>query len=228
MKRTLLLAAATMALMAAPAQAQLTDTDAGKSLSTPHRSSASGLPTDSPQVDTMQRGDSRVYSGSSSGTRSGNAVGNDRMDSRSTTSTVGSGSVVDTTSSVQGGRVQTQSGQPNDPSWARQNNPPVGTYGSTTRTDTYNSGSTGYTGSTSGMGSGSMSRDDITARRGRGQNDLELSQTSLLNEFSAQGFTAVRDFRKNGQNYVANVQDQQGRWMTVEMDPRTGVITPVR
>ncbi len=204
MKRTLLLAAATAALMVAPAQAQMTDTDAGKSWSTPHRSSASGLPTDSPQVESMERGTNRVYSGSSSGTRSS-----------TTTSSVGSGTVMDNTSSAQGGRVTTQSGQPGT------------VIQRSTTTDTYGSGSTGYTSSTVGSGS-VMNRDDITARRGRGQNDLELSQTSLLNEFSAQGYTAVRDFRKNGQNYVANVQDQQGRWMTVELDPRTRAITPVR
>lgn len=206
MKRTLLLAAATAALMALPAQAQMrTNTDAGASWDTPHQNSASGLPTESPQVESLNREENRVYSGSSSTT---------------TTRTMG-GTVMDNTSSGQGGRVTTQSGQPGD--WNR---------GQTTidrRTDSYSSGSTGYGGAATGMGSGSMSsRDDITARRGRGQNDLELTQTSLLNEFSAQGYTAVRDFRKNGQNYVANVQDPQGRWTTVELDPRTRAITPVR
>ncbi len=204
MKRTLLLAAATAALMVAPAQAQMTDTDAGKSWSTPHRSTGSGLPTESPQVESLERDTNRVYSGSSSSTRS----------TTTTTGTVGGGTVMDNTSSSQGGRVTTQSGQP-------------GTAIQRSTTDTYGSGSTGYTSSTVGSGS-VMSRDDITARRGRGQNDLELSQTTLLNEFSAQGYTAVRDFRKNGQNYVANVQDQQGQWMTVELDPRTRAITPVR
>lgn len=164
MTRTLLLATAAAALLAAPVQAQMrTDTDAGKSWNVPHSSSASGLPTDSPQVESLynRTGNTGPYSG-----------------------------------------------------------------GSTTTTTT-SSGSTGYT--SSGAASGSvMSRDDITARRGRGQNDLELTQTSLLNEFSAQGYTAVRDFRKNGQNYTANVQDQQGRWMTVEIDPRTRAISPVR
>ena len=206
MRRTLLLAAATAALMAAPVQAQITDTDAGKSWGTPHRSTSSGLPSESPQVESLERNDARVYGGA-----------------------MGSGSAVDSTSSVQGGRIVTQSGQPGDPSWARQNNPPAGSYGSTTQMDTYSSGSTGYTGNASGMGSGSMAGSaDITARRGRGQNDLELTQTWLLNELSAQGYTAVRDFRKSGENYLANVQDPQGRWMTVELDPRTRSITPVR
>lgn len=188
MKRTLLLAVATAALMAVPVQAQTrTDTDAGKPWTTPHRSSESGLPTESPQVESLDRSGNRVTSDSSTTTR------------RTTTG----GTVIDNTTSPQGGRVTTQSGQPS----------------------TLGSGSTGGTAS----GTGSMSsRDDIATRRGRGQNDLELTQTSLLNEFSAQGYTAVRDFRKNGQNYVANVQDQQGRWMTVELDPRTRAITPVR
>lgn len=206
MKRTLLLAAAAAALMAAPAQAQMrTDTDAGKSWNTPHRSTASGLPTDSPQVESLydrtgNRIDNRAASGSSTTT------------TRSTTG----GTVMDNTTSGQGGRVTTQSGQPGDPAWSRNQS-----------TTTYSSGSAGSTGGAAGSGS-VMGRDDITARRGRGQNDLELTQTSLLNEFSAQGYTAVRDFRKNGQNYVANVQDQQGRWMTVEIDPRTRAISPVR
>jgi hypothetical protein len=206
MTRTLLLAAATVALMAAPVQAQMqpsTGSDAGKSWNTPHRSSESGLPTESPQVDSLNRADPRVYSGSSSTTR---------------TTTTG-GTVIDNTSSNQGGRVTTQSGQPGDRTLSRSQ--------TRTTTDTYGSGSTGAP--AAGTASGSMmSRDDINTRRGRGQNDLELTQTSLLNEFSAQGYTAVRDFRKNGQNYVANVQDPQGRWMTVELDPRTRAITPVR
>lgn len=207
MKRTLLLAAATVALMAAPVQAQMrTDTDAGKSWSTPHRSSSSGLPTESPQVESLNRDDNRVYSGSSTTTSSttGGPVG---------------GTIMDNSTSPQGGRVTTQSGQPGDPALSRSQ--------TRTTTDTYGSGSTGN--AAAGTASGSMmGGDDINTRRGRGQNDLELTQTSLLNEFSAQGFTAVRDFRKNGQNYVANVQDQQGRWMTVELDPRTRAITPVR
>ncbi|HYH39163.1 MAG TPA: hypothetical protein VD860_13135 [Azospirillum sp.] len=208
MTRTLLLAtAAAAALIAAPVQAQMrTDSDAGKSWDTPHRSSASGLPTESPQVESLYHDNTsgmgnRAVSGSSTTTRS---------------TTMGSGTVMDNTTTAPTGRVTTQSGQPGGTAdWSRS------------QTTTSTSGSTGY--STSGMGSGSvMSRDDITTRRGRGQNDLELTQTSLLNEFSAQGYTAVRDFRKNGQNYMANVQDQQGRWMTVEIDPRTRAISPVR
>ncbi|WP_431854829.1 hypothetical protein [Azospirillum sp.] len=208
MTRTLLLAtAAAAALIAAPAQAQTTGSDAGASWNTPHRSSASGLPTESPQVESIYN--DNTYSG----------VGNRAVSGSSTTTTrsttMGSGTVMDNTTTAPAGRVTTQSGQPG------------GTAGWSRSQTTTSSGSTGYSSSSTGSGS-VMSRDDITTRRGRGQNDLELTQTSLLNEFSAQGYTAVRDFRKNGQNYMANVQDQQGRWMTVEIDPRTRAISPVR
>lgn len=212
MTRTLLLATAAAALIAAPVQAQMrTGSDAGESWTTPHRSSASGLPTDSPQVESLYN-DNAYNNGAGN-----NGAGNRAVSGSSTTTTrsttTGSGTVMDNTTSTPAGRVTTQSGQP-AAGWSRSQT-------------TTSSGSTGY--STSGTGSGSaVSRDDITARRGRGQNDLELTQTSLLNEFSAQGYTAVRDFRKNGQNYMANVQDQQGRWMTVEIDPRTRAISPAR
>lgn len=89
------------------------------------------------------------------------------------------------------------------------------------------SGST--TGSVSGQGqtvTGSVTQSDIQNRRGRGQNDLELRQTSLLNVFSGAGYIQVRDFRKEGDRYVAQAQDRSGRWASVEMDPRTGTITP--
>lgn len=199
MKRSLLLAAAAAAMIAAPAYAQMrTDTDAGKAWTTPHRSTASGLPDESPQVDSLPRGNT-TYSGTSS-----------------TYSRTTGGTVMDNTTSPQGGRVETQSGAPTDRGAMTRS-----------RTQTYGSGSTGNTGMATGSGA-VVSRQDIQSRRGRGQNELELTQTTLLNEFSAQGYTAVRDFRKNGENYVANVQDQQGRWMTVELDPRTGSITPVR
>lgn len=72
----------------------------------------------------------------------------------------------------------------------------------------------------------SVDRADIATRRGRGQNDLELSQTSLLNQFSAAGYTMVRDFRKDGAGYVAQARDRDGRWASVELNPRSGAITP--
>lgn len=80
--------------------------------------------------------------------------------------------------------------------------------------------------SRSAMRGTSVDRGDIATRRGRGQNDLELSQTSLLNQFSAAGYTMVRDFRKDGDRYVAQAQDHDGRWASVELNPRSGTITP--
>jgi len=78
----------------------------------------------------------------------------------------------------------------------------------------------------SAMNRKTVNGSDISSRRGRGQNDLELSQTSLLNQFSAAGYTMVRDFRKDGDRYTAQAQDRNGRWTSVELDPRTSTITP--
>ncbi len=99
-------------------------------------------------------------------------------------------------------------------------------------------GSTGTMGSTGSMGStGDMQGNRQVLmnvnpaqqeRAGRGQTKTELMQTTLLNNFSAAGFTAVRDFRKQGQNYVAEAQDQNGNWSMVELDPRTGTISSIR
>lgn len=65
-------------------------------------------------------------------------------------------------------------------------------------------------------------------RRGPGQTPRALMQTSLLNNFSAYGFTAVRDFRKVGDNYMADAQAPDGRWITVALDPDSGTISTVR
>lgn len=110
--------------------------------------------------------------------------------------------------------------------------------GSTMSSPSGTAGSTGAMGATGSMGTTGdvqgnrqvlMNVDpNIQGRQGRGQNRTELMQTSLLNYFSAAGFTSVRDFRKQGQNYVAEAQDQNGRWSTVELDPKTGTITALR
>lgn len=86
----------------------------------------------------------------------------------------------------------------------------------------YDSGSSNR----SSMRGASTGNPDLASRRGRGQNDLELSQTSVLNQFSAAGYTMVRDFRKDGDRYTAQAQDRNGQWSTVELDPRTHTITP--
>lgn len=61
-------------------------------------------------------------------------------------------------------------------------------------------------------------------RRERGQRPTEQMQTSLLNTFSSAGYVTVRDFRKNGERYQAQAQDQYGNWSRVELDPQTGTI----
>lgn len=66
------------------------------------------------------------------------------------------------------------------------------------------------------------------ARRGPGQTPRELMATSLLNNLSGYGFSDVRNFHKSGQNYVADVQNRDGRWMTVQIDPNTGTIATLR
>nr|WP_295836111.1 hypothetical protein [uncultured Azospirillum sp.] len=108
------------------------------------------------------------------------------------------------------------------------------------------SGSQGHSGAYSGSTGGDMSRSatmgsagssdrtgsSIAARRGPGQKPIELRQTTLLNQLSASGFVAVRDFRKEGERYIANAMTPQGEWTTVILDPRdlstTRATNPVR
>lgn len=107
-------------------------------------------------------------------------------------------------------------------------------------------GSRTYSGAYSGSTGGDMSRSstmgssglptapvpNLAERRGPGQKPIELRQTSLLNMLSASGFVAVRDFRKQGERYVADAMSPQGEWTTVVLDPRDFSITrangPVR
>lgn len=88
-----------------------------------------------------------------------------------------------------------------------------------------NSYSGAYSGSTGGdvsglTGSAGGSTSDLAGRRGRGQKAIELQQTTLLNQLSAAGYVSVRDFRKEGDRYVANAMTPQGEWTTVVLDPR--------
>ncbi|HYH18872.1 MAG TPA: hypothetical protein VD995_09680 [Azospirillum sp.] len=69
---------------------------------------------------------------------------------------------------------------------------------------------------------------DGDQRRGPGQIPRELMATTLLNNFSGYGFTAVRNFQKAGTNYVADVRHRDGRWMTVQLDPISGTISTMR
>lgn len=89
---------------------------------------------------------------------------------------------------------------------------------------TSNSGAMGMTG---GAFSG-MVEDRPEVRRGPGQNPTELMQTTLLNQFSAAGFVQVRDFRKQGQSYIAQAMTPAGDWSTVQLDPTTGRIEVMR
>jgi hypothetical protein len=73
-----------------------------------------------------------------------------------------------------------------------------------------------------------VDRTDATQRRGTGQRNKELMQTTMLNQFAAAGFTSVRDFRKQGDNYIAEAQNQDGTWTTVELNPSTGTISALR
>lgn len=100
-----------------------------------------------------------------------------------------------------------------------------------TYSSTY-SGSTGSDGSTStgmggsGMGSSAGASSDMAGRRVPGQKPVELQQTTLLNQLSAAGYVSVRDFRKDGDRYVASAMDRQGQWTTVVLDPHSATTTP--
>jgi len=57
---------------------------------------------------------------------------------------------------------------------------------------------------------------------------MEQAQTTLLNRFGQMGFSRLTDFRKEGENYVAQVVTREGETMTVLIDPRTNSVTPQR
>lgn len=163
------------------------------------RSSPSGLPTTSPQVRSLPEEQPDPWSDRPVENRSWN----DRA-------TSGSSGAYPSDSYPTGSAAQS------------------GMSGSTTGTTMDRSGTMGTTGTMQGNRQVLMNVDPNTSQRaGRGQNRKELMQTSLLNYFSAAGFVAVRDFRKQGDNYIADAQDRDGRWSTVELDPRTGTISAV-
>jgi hypothetical protein len=96
---------------------------------------------------------------------------------------------------------------------------------------TYSQSYSTYSGSTGGdvsglTGSTGGSASDLAGRRGRGQKPIELQQTTLLNQLSAAGYVSVRDFRKEGDRYVASAMTPQGQWTTVVLDPRNSSTTP--
>jgi hypothetical protein len=66
---------------------------------------------------------------------------------------------------------------------------------------------------------------DISNRKGKDQREMELVQTSLLNRFGGMGFAEMRNFRKIGQNYAAEVRTVEGVWVNILIDPVTGAVT---
>lgn len=68
-------------------------------------------------------------------------------------------------------------------------------------------------------------RDDVQPRMGAAQRELELVQTTLLNRFGSLGFAQMREFRRDGERYVAEVMNPNGAWETVVIDPVSGEVT---
>lgn len=209
------LSLAVLAATLAAAPAAMAQTYQNNAPQVPYeRSSPSGLPTTSPQVESLPGERADPWSD-----RTQNQTPDGRMPDRVTSgspeSTVGAG-----TAGTYG-----STGTYGAP----------GTYGSTGNMNNTmpNSGAMGTTGSGTGTMQGNrqviMNVDPNTAQRAeRGQNRKELMQTSLLNYFSAAGFTSVRDFRKQGENYVAEAQSANGTWSTVLLDTNTGTISEMR
>ena len=113
-----------------------------------------------------------------------------------------------------------------------------GTYGSTRSTGSMSnsmpsSGAMGSTGSAAGTMQGNrqviMQVDpSMLPRNVPGNSRTSLMQTALLNYFSAAGFTSVRDFRRDGKNYLAEAQSPDGTWNTVLLDANNGTISKIR
>jgi hypothetical protein len=68
-------------------------------------------------------------------------------------------------------------------------------------------------------------KPDVSARKGKDQREMELVQTSLLNRFGGMGFAEMRNFRKLGENYAAEVRTVEGVWVNILIDPATGAVT---
>lgn len=200
MKTKLMLAAVAATLATAPVA--LAQTSGNPSPDTRYeRSTSSGLPSTSPQVESLPGFQSDPWS-------DGRANG-----ATSTWSSQPRAARSGSTGSSMSGSSMSGSGM-------------SGSTGASTDRGYTGSSSTGAAASNRRSVTDSVTSSQVQSRRGRGQNDMELKQTSLLNQFSAAGWAAVRDFRKDGNRYVAEAQDRSGRWSTVELDPTTGTITP--
>ncbi len=69
---------------------------------------------------------------------------------------------------------------------------------------------------------------NVEQRSGPEQRPTALMQTTLLNRFSQLGFSEVRDFRREGESYIAEALSKDGDWVTVVMDPMSGTIVARR
>lgn len=78
-------------------------------------------------------------------------------------------------------------------------------------------------GSTGPATSGVLTHVDAgTIAKAPGQSVREMTATALLNRFSQLGFAGVREFRRDGDHYVAQAQTTDGRWVNVTVDPVNG------
>lgn len=57
---------------------------------------------------------------------------------------------------------------------------------------------------------------------------VAVVQTALLNRFSQLGFSEIREFRREGETYVAEATDPEGEEVTVVLDPASGTIVARR
>jgi hypothetical protein len=64
----------------------------------------------------------------------------------------------------------------------------------------------------------------VSQRSGPKQRQIELAQTTLLNQFGGLGFSKLISFDKVGSSYVAVVETVRGDDVTVTIDPFTGKI----
>ena len=78
-------------------------------------------------------------------------------------------------------------------------------------------------GSTGPATSGVLAHVDAsTIAKESKQTKREMTATALLNRFSQLGFAGVREFRRDGDHYVAEAQTMDGKWVNVTIDPTNG------
>jgi len=87
------------------------------------------------------------------------------------------------------------------------------------------SGQMGGDNDTASIGPDSEVLAEIDGDAQRGTAEM---QTALLNKFSQLGFTGVREFRRDGANYLAQAQTADGEWVDVVIDAESGTIVAER